>query len=243
MTEPTATASFDRGAAVTRSLLGWGVVAGPFYLSFGLILAVTRPGFDVTRDALSLLLLGDIGWLQGLNLVLSGLMVVSAAIGLTRTPRWSRTAGALVGGYGLALVLSAIFPPDPTDTFPPGAESADPTVVGLLHLVFGGVGLVSVGVAAIIAGSWLRNRQVGRAAWSRITGVAIIVTFVLGGALSQLPGGVGLIWIAVLLTWVWLATVSVAAYRAVPHPMGTKVATPAAGDDRRREEGSPSRSR
>jgi hypothetical protein len=49
----TAGAGFDRRAAVTRSLLGWGVVAGPFYLVFGLILALTRPGFDVGHDALS----------------------------------------------------------------------------------------------------------------------------------------------------------------------------------------------
>jgi len=53
----------DRGAAVTRSLLGWGVVAGPFYVVVGVILAITRPGFDLTRHALSLLTLGDLGWL------------------------------------------------------------------------------------------------------------------------------------------------------------------------------------
>ncbi|WP_434591336.1 hypothetical protein [Brevibacterium sp. 1718] len=32
----------DVRAAVTRSMLGWGVVAGPFYIVFGLILALTR---------------------------------------------------------------------------------------------------------------------------------------------------------------------------------------------------------
>lgn len=26
-------------------------VAGPFYLAFGLVLALTRPGFDLNRDA------------------------------------------------------------------------------------------------------------------------------------------------------------------------------------------------
>lgn len=48
MTDIEATTGFDRGAAVTRSMLGWGVVAGPFYIVFGLILALTRPGFDLT---------------------------------------------------------------------------------------------------------------------------------------------------------------------------------------------------
>lgn len=52
---------FDSAAAVTRSLLGWGVVAGPFYLVVGLVLALTRPGFDLSRHQLSLLMLGDGG--------------------------------------------------------------------------------------------------------------------------------------------------------------------------------------
>jgi hypothetical membrane protein len=212
----TAESGFDRGAAVTRSMLGWGVVAGPFYLVFGLALALTRPGFDLRRDALSLLLIGDVGWLQWLNLVLSGLMTVVAAIGLLRTPDWSRTAAALVGLYGACLVLSAVFPPDATKDFPPGAGGGQFTTAGLLHFVFGGVGFLSIGVAAIIAGSWLGRRRGGL--WSRLAGVVVIVAFVAGGALAA----VGLIWITVLVTWGWLALTSIAAYRAIPHPVITQ---------------------
>ena len=40
---------FDRGAAVTRSLLGYGVLAGPFYLVVGLVQALVRDGFS-SRD-------------------------------------------------------------------------------------------------------------------------------------------------------------------------------------------------
>jgi hypothetical membrane protein len=219
MTEPEVASGFDRGAAVTRSMLGWGVVAGPFYLVLGLVLALTRPGFDLTRDALSLLLIGDLGWLQLLNLVLTGLMTIVAAVGLLRTPEWPRPAAALVGVYGLCLVLSAIFPPDATESFPPGAGGGEFTTPGVLHFVFGGLGFVSVGIAAIIAGSWLGRRRARSATWSRIAGVVIIVAFIAGGALSALPGGVGLIWITVLAIWAWLAMISIAAYRAIPHPV------------------------
>lgn len=219
MTESTPTSGFDRGAAVTRSMLGWGVVAGPFYLIFGIILALIRPGFDLTRDALSLLLIGDLGWLQWLNLVLSGLMTLVAAVGLLRTPDWSRTAGALVGVYGLCLVLSALFPPDATESFPPGAGGGEFTTSGLLHLLFGGLGFVSIGIAAIIAGSWISRRHTRGAVWSRIAGVVIVVAFIAGGALSAMPGGVGLLWITVLVTWAWLAGISIAAYRAIPDPV------------------------
>ncbi len=207
------TTGFDRAAAVTRSMLGWGVVAGPFYLVFGLILALTRPGFDLGRDALSLLLLGDAGWLQALNLVLAGLMTVVAAVGLWRTPGWSRTAAVLVGAYGLGLVLSAFAAPDR-----PGSGTA--TVGGILHLAFGGIGFVALGVAAIVASGWFRRRRSrSGAAWSLVAGILVIVAFVAGGALSAGPAGVALLWVAVVAGWAWLAFTCVAAYRAVPHPV------------------------
>lgn len=197
---------FDPAAAVTRSMLGWGVVAGPFYLVFGLILAFTRPGFDLGRDALSLLLLGDNGWLQALNLVLAGLMTVVAAVGLLRTPAWPRAAGVLVALYGVCLLASAFAPPD--------APGIGFTTSGLLHLVFGGIGFVSLGAAAIVASRWHRPGL-----WSLVAGAVIILAFVAGGALSSGPAGVALLWLAVVVGWAWLAFSSVLAYRAVPHPV------------------------
>jgi hypothetical protein len=205
----------DRSAAVTRSMLGWGVVAGPFYLVFGLILALTRPGFDLGRDALSILLLGDLGWLQGLNLVLSGVMTLVAAIGLARTPEWSRAAAVLVGVYGLGLVLSAFAAPD-------RAGSGTATLPGILHLAFGGVGFLALGVAAVVAASWFRRRRSRGATWSLLAGILVIAAFVAGGALSNGPAGVALLWLAVVAGWAWLALTSVAAYRAVPHPLYSK---------------------
>lgn len=210
---------FDRGAAVTRSMLGWGVVAGPFYLVLGLVLAVTREGFDLGRDALSLLLLGDLGWLQWANLVLSGLMTVVAAVGLLRTPRWPRPAAVLVAVYGVCLALSAVFPPDPTESFPSDAGGGgDMTTSGMLHLAFGAIGFLSMAVAAFVAGAWLARRRSRAAVWSRLAGVVILVAFAAGVVLSTRPAGVALIWLTVVVTWAWLAGTSVAAYRAVPHP-------------------------
>ncbi|HVX44046.1 MAG TPA: DUF998 domain-containing protein [Mycobacteriales bacterium] len=212
------TGNCDRSAAITRSMLGWGIIAGPFYLAFGLILALTRNGFALARDELSLLLLGDHGWLQWLNLALSAVMTVVAAAGLLRTPGWPRTAAAAVGVYGACLLLAAVFPPDATDDFPPGAGGGDVTAPGVLHLVFGALGFVSIGVAAVIANSWLARRGSPGPKWSRNAGLVIILAFVSGGALSNHSSGVALIWVTVVLTWAWLAAIAINAYRAVPDP-------------------------
>jgi hypothetical membrane protein len=215
------TVGFDRAAAVTRSFLGWGVVAGPFYVIVGLVLAFTRPGFDLTRHALSLLMLGDFGWMQRTNLILSGLMVIAAAIGILRAIRSGRglAIGVLVAVYGGCLILSGIFAPDPVDGFPPGAKAVA-TTSGILHLVFGGIGFLALAVAAFAYAAWARAERIGgQAGWSIALGVLIIGGFVAGGALSRMPVGMLLLWIAVLAGWAWLALACARIYRWTPHPV------------------------
>ncbi|HKH56080.1 MAG TPA: DUF998 domain-containing protein, partial [Propionibacteriaceae bacterium] len=55
---------------VTRSLLGYGIIAGPMYVLISLAQAVTRDGFDLTRHEWSLLANGSFGWIQCANFVL-----------------------------------------------------------------------------------------------------------------------------------------------------------------------------
>lgn len=221
--------TFDRGAAVTRSLLGWGVVAGPFYVVVGLILASTRQGFDLRRHALSLLTLGEHGWLQRANLVVSAVMVLAAAYGILRALRSGRglAVGALTGGYAGCLVLSAVFRPDPAEGFPPGAADGASSTSGVLHLLAGGVGFVCLAAAAFAYGRWASKR--GETAQSRVgagCGLVIAVGFLGGAALAASPVGVGLLWLAVLAGWAWLASASIRLYTLVPHPVLAERAEP-----------------
>jgi len=207
---------FDMAAAVTRSLLGWGVVAGPFYLVVGLALALTREGFELSEHQLSLLMLGDGGWMQATNLVLTGLMVLAAALGVHRALDGS-AAAVLLAVAGLGLVGSGIFPPDPMGGFPPG-EPEVATTSGILHLAFGLVQFLSVAAAAFVMARWFTHRgDAGAATHSRITGVVVILGFV-GGAAIPTSVGVALLWLVVLAEWAWLAVTSVRVYRIVPHP-------------------------
>lgn len=220
---------FDSRAAVTRSLLGWGVVVGPFYLVVGLALALTRPGFDLGRHPLSLLMLGDGGWMQATNLVLSGLMTLAAALGFCRAlggTKAATAAGALLGVYGIGLVGSGIFPPDPMGGFPPGAPQVA-TISGILHLAFGLVQFLALAGAAFVVAGWFAGRgDRGTARFSRISGTVVIAGFAGGAALSTLPIGVGLLWLTVVAGWAWLLAASMQAYRTVPHPDADRRAAP-----------------
>ena len=212
---------FDRAAAVTRSLLGWGVVVGAFYLVVGLAQAFVRDGFDLARHQLSLLMLGDFGWVQAVNLILSGLMVLAAALGFARAMRGTSAAGraaALLGVFGVCLIASGVFPPDPMAGFPDAANSTDATVGGVLHLAFGAIGFLCLAAAALVVGGWFDRQASAFARTSRIAGAVVAVGFIGGAVLSTQVLGVLFLWVAVVAGFAWLAAASVHLYRTVPHP-------------------------
>src|SRR5205823_12880746 len=113
-------------ARVTRSLLGYGVIAGPLYVLVAGAQALTRDGFDPTRHAWSLLENGDLGWIQITNFVVAGLMTVAAGVGLRRALPAGRArtwAPVLIGAYGASLVGAGVFRADPAQGFPVGAPA------------------------------------------------------------------------------------------------------------------------
>jgi hypothetical protein len=217
---------FDRPAAVTRSLLGWGVVAGPFYVVVGLMLALTRPGFDLTRHALSLLMLGDFAWLQRGNLILTGVMVLAAALGIIRAIRNGRglAMGVLTAVYGVCLVLSGSFAPDPVPGFPPGSQGGAFSTSGILHLLFGAIGFVAIACAAFAHAAWRRSITDARAAQLSVAlGILVLIGFFAGAGLSSSVIGIALLWLAVLAQFLWLALASAQVYRWSPHPLGSSL--------------------
>lgn len=167
----------------TRILLGCGTVAGLLFpvLSFGQ--AFTRSGFDLRRHAVSSLTLGDLGWLQVIAFVGTGLLAVAFAVGLWRALRPGRagTVGpVLVGVYGVAMVGGGIFVPDPALGWPPGAPAGLPEQVStssVLHTVCGAAAFLSL----IAAGLLLARRFTGQGhrGWALYSAASGAVAFVL----------------------------------------------------------------
>jgi hypothetical protein len=116
-------------ANLTRSLLGYLALAGTFYVVVSLVQALTQSGFSLSCDVWSLLALGRPGWIQQVNLVMTGAMTIACAIGVRRA--LSRSADArlwgprLLTGYGVALISAGIFAPIP----PMGSRPALPAAL------------------------------------------------------------------------------------------------------------------
>ena len=223
----------NRSAAVTRSLLGYGPLAGACYLVSGLTQALTRDGFDIGRHDLSLLANGPLGWIQVLTLALTGLMTVASAAGVIRAlpaGRGRSWAASLLSAYGVALVAAGAFVADPMNGFPKGTPDGPPqqvTVHGVLHIVAGGAGFVClVASAFVVAHVLARSSRHGWAWASRAAGLVVLVGFLGVATGSTSPLAVLLLWIGVIAGWAWLAAVCIHLYRRTPDP---RQPVPAAG--------------
>lgn len=191
-------------ARITKSLLGYGVLAGPFYVLASVVQGLLTPGFSFRRDSWSLLSLGPHGWVHVLVFVLTGLMVAAAGAGFRRHA--GGVAGPALVAYGVLLVLAGFAKPDA-----PGRGS---TAHGLVHLAAGGLGFVAFAVAALALGRrFARAGRRGWTAWSVVAGVLLLVGFVgVASGSSAAPVILGFT-AAVVLSWLWLATASVQLYR------------------------------
>jgi hypothetical protein len=97
------------------------------------------------------------------------------------------------------------------DGFPAGTPPGPPTsisTVGMMHFVVGALGFVSLAISCFFAARAIsRLGARGLARLSLASGVVILVGFFGGAALPTGSPVLG-IWIAVVVGWAWLATMS-----------------------------------
>lgn len=219
------TATCDPRTNVTRSLLGYGVIAGPVYIAVSLAQALTRDGFDLARHQWSLLANGDLGWIQITNFMVAALATIACAVGLRRalTPgRGATWAPLLVGVYGVSLIGAGIFRADPAMGFPVGTPEGAGAISwhGMLHFACGAVGFLCLIAACFVIGRrFAAEGRTGWAVYSRVTGVLFLAAF------AAVAIGVGAVWAnltfvaGIVIVWAWLSGLSLHLYRrATPQP-------------------------
>lgn len=188
---------------MTRSqiYLWSGLLVGLLYVSLGISLAMATPGFNLSLNALSLLTLGPYGWIQMVNLWLTGLLLIVASL------EWKKTSGLFLRFYGLSLILSGIFLPDPAGGFPVGAPVTS-TLHGILHFIVGGVGFLFLILATAAMGfRHYRAGSKGRAGFAWTSGIVFLIGFVFMAVSDGSPLSLLVFWSGLILTFVWIGTV------------------------------------
>ncbi|MFF0555619.1 DUF998 domain-containing protein [Streptomyces sp. NPDC004266] len=189
---------------VARRALAGGVVAGPLFLLAGIAQGVARDGFDFTRNAISQLALGEAGWIQTVNFLLTGALLLAGATGLRRALRGGPggTWGpALVGVFGVSFWVAAAFPADAGAGFPAGAPEA--TVMsghGAVHMFGGMVGYLALCAVFVVLARPLAARGLrGWAVASRVVPAAVLAGFMASAAsvlAFTVGAGLGLLWLS-----------------------------------------------
>ncbi|MFI6066059.1 DUF998 domain-containing protein [Micromonospora sp. NPDC051227] len=193
-----------------RLLLIGGVFAGPIFVGSAIVQAATRDGFDLRRHPVSVLSTGELGWIQIVTFLVTGVLCVLAAQTLRR--RTGEGSGSvwlprLLALYGLGLVGAAIFSADPADGFPAGTPRGAGEISwhGGLHFLVAAVAFVSLIVATVVAARRAaRQGARGRAAYSLVTGMFFAAAWVTLIA-RPAPAVMVAFGLAVTAGWLWVS--------------------------------------
>jgi hypothetical protein len=216
-TAPARTAATETGTG-TRALLATAAVSFPVWATVSLIQAFTRQDFVVTRNPLSALSNGSLGWIQITNFLLCGVLLAVGASGLRRalagqaggtwTPRLVRIAG-------IGMFAAGIFRMDPGDGFPAGTPAGPPPAMSWhsdLHMLSGTTAFAAVIAACFVLGRhYARSGQPASAIVSRVAGVI----FILGDlwAMTGAKDGALTMLIGVFTGFLWVCLVAARLYR------------------------------
>ncbi|MFJ3592104.1 DUF998 domain-containing protein [Streptomyces sp. NBC_01259] len=190
--------------SVSRWPLVGAVIAGPLFLGAGVAQGLVREGFGFTRNAISQLALGDPGWIQTVNFLLTGALLLTGAVGLRRVlrPGPGGTWGpVLIAVFGASFLAAAVFRADPGGGFPVGAPDVGTmSAHGAGHMAAGGIGYLALSAAFVVLARPLAAR--GHRGWalaSRIAPVLVLTGFMASAAsvlVFTLGAGFGLCWLA-----------------------------------------------
>ncbi|GAA1220633.1 hypothetical protein GCM10009665_08410 [Kitasatospora nipponensis] len=193
----------------TRALLACGAAAGPLFLGVGVIGGLTRTGFDFSRNAISQLSLGSLGWIQVAGFLATGVLLTAGAVGL-RQAIGQRAGGTwaprLVGAFGASFLLAGVFTADPGAGFPAGTPDGPATLSGhgTVHLLSGTVGYLALCAAFLVLARHFAAH--GRRGWAltyRLLPLAIIAGFAASAgtvAAFTAAAGLGLLALTAALT-------------------------------------------
>jgi len=161
-------------------------IAGPvMFAGVALVQSLLRPEHSLVADPISALAAGPSGWVQDVNFLVFGALMIAYAIGLhlgVHPTRWGGVGLAFLVLSGVGLVWAGLFP----STDATGARWDD----RVLHIVAFPMTFLGAGIGLIM----MSRRMAGDPRWRRsatyalATGIAVLLLLLAGAGLVRPPG-------------------------------------------------------
>ena len=200
-----------------------GALAGPFFTLAWLLEGATRAGYDSLRHPISSLAMGERGWTQATNFLITGTLLLAFAVGLRRVLGYLKEptrAPFLMGLIGIGLIGAGVFVTDPMNGYPLGTPDLplQYSLMGRLHRLFSAFVFLGLPVACFMfARFFAKHRENNWAFYSQVTGVAFLLMFIVtsmgfvqvngladfAGLLQRMTLTIGFTWLTLLAVY-WL---------------------------------------
>jgi hypothetical membrane protein len=206
-----------RTDTTTRAMLTAGVIAGPLFVATATLQILTRDGFDLRRHPISLLSVGEHGWINIASFAFAGVLSILFSIGLARVltdgpaSRWGPRLCAL---FGVGLVIGGVFRADPALGFPAGAPEGVPdhlTTHAMIHAFAPPLSFLSLIAACLVIARRFAADGLRRGAL--LTRIVAAVCLVLSVPVG--PGFSIRLFVAVTLAFAWVAAYAVYLLRRI----------------------------
>jgi hypothetical membrane protein len=186
------------------------IVGLAFFAATALLLPIISE-YSLTKDYISELVIGRYGYLQTAAFFAAGLGTLALAVGIREATNGSwgtRLGSALVGLYGVGLILAGIMP---TDEIDPAGRVVSPTSVGTMHMLVSALAFVFV-----IAGMLVLSRTFKRDArwqalwpWSLVLALATLIGVIVAapsegawvGLIQRIYIGTIIMWQVLVAFW------------------------------------------
>jgi hypothetical membrane protein len=208
----------NRIEPLTKWLLACGVVGGFGFVVAFLIAGTMRPHYDPLYHFVSALSLGDGGWIQISNFVVTGILMVACALGLRRalsSGRGGTWGPTLIGTFGLGLIGAGVFVTDPGFGYPLGTPRGPPTTAswhGMLHLLASVIVFLSLSAACFVFARRFSAEPRGSmwARYSFATGLVVLALIVASNVAVFSGGPAGLLQrLSLIAGWFWVGLLAI----------------------------------
>lgn len=172
----------------TKLSLMCGALAGPLFTLAWFLQGLNRADYDPLRHPISSLSIGASGWIQNMSFIITGLLTLALASGLRRAlqSRGGSKWGVIwIAAVGVGFIGAGLFVTDPLNGYPPGTPlmPLQPSIGGRLHRLFSAFVFFGLpGASFVLARLFARHGELVWATYSRLSGVAFIVAFILTSA-------------------------------------------------------------